>query len=228
MLSIAIVATKIDNQYVKQGKDFILVADDKVIGTIADFLQEVKQDLGERVKLPNISTKEQNFYDSAIKFIDVLLVKEDDCFTKIGIFRRPDEPGPLSNITLLQVGKEHIEKILYQQLNFTIKDDDDFGYTISEKSKLDINDLVEEINKNIWSNVSNIAEKVERYYHDLVEQMSNKIKSFITGTVIVDAEQLEAQTFSSKFSNGYNITSNLIEEIKNLTNPEELIIVLLV
>ncbi|CAK6587165.1 MAG: hypothetical protein IRF12RH_07155 [Rickettsia helvetica] len=221
--SIAIVATKVNNQYIKQGKSFTLVEDSKVIGAIADFLQEVKQDLGERVKLPDIFIEEQKFYNNSIKFIDVLLAKEDDYYTKIGIFRRPDEPGPLSNITLLQEGKEHIERILYEKLNFTAKLDEDFGYTISDTSKNSIHDLVDEINQNIWSNVHNIAEKVKRYYHDLVEQMDDKMKSFVTSSsAIVDVDPSEAQTFSSKFNEGYNITSNLVVELTNLTNPEEL------
>ncbi|XP_054718972.1 uncharacterized protein LOC129228321 [Uloborus diversus] len=150
--SIAVVVSKVDNQYVRIGTSFSFIGDSKIISAIADFLSEVKHDMEESKKVPNLSDNEQKFYSSAIKFIDILLKKEGGYHTKIGIFRRPDEPGPLSNITLLREGKEHIEKLLYERLNFTEKISEDFGYTISEKSKNDINDLIDEINKRIWSN----------------------------------------------------------------------------
>ena len=48
--SIVIVATRVNNQYVKRVRSFTLVENSKILGTIADFLQEIKQDLGKSVK----------------------------------------------------------------------------------------------------------------------------------------------------------------------------------
>ncbi|GFS38774.1 uncharacterized protein NPIL_616951 [Nephila pilipes] len=220
--SIALVATKVDNQYIKQGKNFVLVADSKIIEAIADFLQEVRQYLEQTQKDLITSQKEQKFYDNAIKFINALLVKDDDRITKIGIFRRPEEPGPLSEIALLREGKTHVEKIIYEKLSFAEKNENDFGYTVSQKSKNDINDLVEEINKKIWSDVSRIAEKIQVLYRSSIEQMQLILKSFVSSSAIVDVNLLDAESFSFKFTKGYNITTGLVDELENVTNPEEI------
>ncbi|GIX93758.1 uncharacterized protein CDAR_606301 [Caerostris darwini] len=177
--SIAIVASKVDNQY-----------------------------------------KDKRFYENAIKFVDVISEKDGDVYPKIGIFRRPDEAGPLSKIQLLQEGKQKVDRMLYETLNFTEKVEDDFGYTVSEKSKNDISDLVEEINKNVWSSVGNIAEKMQGYYHNLVDQVRHKLHSFISDTSLTDVDAFEAEALSHKISKGYTFTSGLVENLKNLTDPQ--------
>ncbi|GBN84605.1 hypothetical protein AVEN_232252-1 [Araneus ventricosus] len=223
--SIAVVATKVDNQYIKQGKNFILVEDDKVIAAIADFLQEAKQYLEDSSKRGNLSEKKNRFYENAIKFVEVLLEKEGENYPKIGIFRRPDEPGPVSNITLLQKGKQGIERILYGELNFTSKNNEDFGYTVSEQTKNDINEIVEEINKNLWSSLSNIARKIQEYYRNLVEHVHGTIRLLVSKPNAIDLNSSDVEAFGHKFNIGYNITSDLIINTKNLTNPEELAII---
>ncbi|GBN24043.1 hypothetical protein AVEN_265363-1 [Araneus ventricosus] len=220
--SIALVATKVDNQYMKQGKNFILVEDDKVIAAIADFLQEAKQYLEDNSKRANLSEKEKRFYENAIKFVDVLLEQESEQYSKIGIFRRPDEPGPVSDIPLLQKGKQDIERIVNEKLNFTVKNNEDFGYTVSDKTKNDINEIVEEINKNLWSSLSDIAGKIQEHYRNLVEQVRDKIHLFVSEANAIDVNSSEAEVFKHEFSRGYHITSEVVNKMKNLTNPEEL------
>ncbi|GIY70363.1 uncharacterized protein CEXT_753861 [Caerostris extrusa] len=189
--SIAVIATKVDNHYVKHGKTFVLVEDDKVIESISDFL------------------------------LEVLLEKDNDHYTKIGIFRRPDEPGSLSNITLLQQGKKFVENIVYEKLNYTNTDSNDFGYTISEKVQKRCQDLIEGINDKVWKSVDDVAKHIQEYYRELVEKMRNEIKSFL-GSMNVHVDPLDAETFYAKFNNGYKIASNLTQNIQNLTNPEDL------
>ncbi|GBN84786.1 hypothetical protein AVEN_6331-1 [Araneus ventricosus] len=223
--SIAMVATKVDNQYRKQGNDIVLVGDDIVIAAIAGFLQEAKQYLEDNSKRPNVSEKENRFYENAIKFVEVLLEKEGEKYTRIGIFRRPDMPGPVSDIPLLREGKKYIEKIVYEKLNFSTKNNEDFGYTVSEKTKNDINEIVEEINKNLWSRLSNISEKILGYCENLVEQVRDKIRLFVNEVNVVDANPSEAKAFRYKFISAYNSTSELVNKMSNLTNPEELAVI---
>ncbi|GIX69192.1 uncharacterized protein CEXT_636881 [Caerostris extrusa] len=101
--SIALVATKVDNQYVKQGGNFILVDTCKIIDAIGDFLLEVKNDLKTK---SNINETEALFCKKAVKFMEVLLAQDAEQYTRIGIFRRPDEAGALSEITLLKEEKK--------------------------------------------------------------------------------------------------------------------------
>ncbi|GIY39029.1 uncharacterized protein CEXT_80051 [Caerostris extrusa] len=65
--SIAMVATKVDNQYFRHANSFTLVDDDKVIKSIADFLLEAKEYLEEQERLPNVSTQKKHFYQKCYK-----------------------------------------------------------------------------------------------------------------------------------------------------------------
>ncbi|CAL1285800.1 unnamed protein product [Larinioides sclopetarius] len=223
--SIAMVATKVDNQYIKQGGDIVLVGDDKVIAAIAGFLQEVKQYLEDNLKLSNLIDIEKRFYENAIKFVEILLEKQGQNYPRIGIFRRPDMPGPVSNIPLLQEGKQHIGKILHEKLNLTSKHNEDFGYTVSEKTKNEINEIVEEMNKNLWSRLSNISGSIREYCENLVVQVRNKIHSFLSEVTVVDANPSEAKVSRHKFINALNSTSELVNKTSNLANPEELAVI---
>ncbi|GBO10552.1 hypothetical protein AVEN_71486-1 [Araneus ventricosus] len=224
--SIAIVATKVDNQYIKQDKNFILVEDDKVTAAIAHFLEEAKLYLEDNSKLPNVSKKENRFYENAIKFVEVLLEKEGEKYTRIGIFRRPDMPGPVSDIPLLQEGKRDIERIVYETLNFTARNNEDFGYTVSEETKNDINEIIEEINKNLWSSLSDIAGNIREYYRNLAEQVRDKINLFVSDANAVHVNFSEAEAFRNKFNSGYHMTSEVINKMNNLKNPEKLAVVI--
>ncbi|GFT48415.1 uncharacterized protein NPIL_178081 [Nephila pilipes] len=218
--SIAVVASKVDNQYVKKGNNLILVEDDKVIKAIADFLLEAKEYSVERARHPDVTLTERNFFESVKQIIDILLLKDKDQYSRIGIFRRPDEPGPLSNISLLSNGKKYVNNIIYNELNFTRKDSKDFGYTLSDKSKIVINDLVDEINKNLWSDINNISEKMQEFYRNIVEQVRLKLKYFLNNPEVVDVDEEKALKLKNTLNSGYNITSDLIKELENLKNPD--------
>ncbi|GFY38906.1 uncharacterized protein TNIN_126211 [Trichonephila inaurata madagascariensis] len=220
--SIAVVATKVDNHYIKRESSFVLVEDDKIIEGIADFLWEVRQDLEKLTNNPGISANEKQFLDNAINLIDTLLVKDGNHYAKIGIFRRPDKSGQVNDISLLQAGKKTTIDLLNENLNFTSKYEEDFGYTISEKSKNEINALVEEINQIIWSNVSNIVLKIDEKFQCVVGQLRNKIKSFISNTNLLNRDQLETRILFSEFEKGCEAIFNMVGEIRVLKNPETL------
>ncbi|GFS60635.1 uncharacterized protein TNIN_366091 [Trichonephila inaurata madagascariensis] len=164
-------------------------------GSIAIFLQEVKRDLEDRARFKNAMVHEKEFYASATKLIDALLEKEGERYLKLGLFRRPDEPGLLSDIALLQEEKMHVKFILNETLNFAKKKDDDFGYTVSENSKIDICNLVEEINRSVWCDASNMAEKIQKYCRDLVEEIITNIRSLITNKGSIERNLSEAKYF---------------------------------
>ncbi|GIX77722.1 uncharacterized protein CDAR_303361 [Caerostris darwini] len=218
--SIALVATKVDNQCVKQGGNFNLVGTCKIIDAIGDFLQEVKDDLKTR---SNNNEAEEHFCKNAVKFIEVLLAQDAEQYSRIGIFRRPDEPGALNEITLLKEEKNHILRMIHKKLSFTEKSSEDFGYTISGKSKNHINGLVEEINKSVWNSTSQISEEIHNYYRHLVAEIRSKINSFVTTTESTDIDLSKAGELSYRLKNGYNVISNFKEDIKSSTTPHELL-----
>lgn len=111
--SIGLIVTKVDNVYRRQGNTFRLVPDETVIENIVDFIKSVRDEL----KITSFYDK--NFNEIAVKFINILLDTNGQTYTKIGIFRRPDDSGPLSGITLLQEGKVPLKKILHENLLFS-------------------------------------------------------------------------------------------------------------
>ncbi|GBN05140.1 hypothetical protein AVEN_123243-1 [Araneus ventricosus] len=216
--SIALVATKVDNIYINRGKVF--VDDNKVVSVIADFLEEVKQDVS--VKVLDSSSMEKPFYDAALKLISCLLKKDGEQYANIGIFRKPDQSGPLSEIPLLLKGKENIKRIIYRNLTFTEKVDDDFGYTISLKSKNVIGRLVEEINKSVWNSVGHITDEITKHYSTLMNEMQRTIKSFGNVDSPPDADQLSAQKLSCDLREGCRGILNLIKDVESVTSPYDL------
>ncbi|CAL1264629.1 unnamed protein product [Larinioides sclopetarius] len=217
--STAIVVTKVDNLYVKQGNSFHLVDNDKIIAAVANFLIEIRQDL--EGKLRDGFAKEKHFYEAAVKFISILLTKDEEQYARIGIFRRPDQPGPLSEISLLQEGKAHIKRLINKKLTFSEKKYDVFGYTISEKCKLDIHYLVEEINRTFWISLCRLKEEIKEHYYNLVKTIQRTVKSFVTATSFC-ADLYEAKELSTRLRDGYSRIISLEKDVLNVTSPEDL------
>ncbi|XP_018007170.1 uncharacterized protein LOC108664972 isoform X3 [Hyalella azteca] len=218
--SIAIMVTKIDPHYEEVNGIPILDSDELVIRAIAHFLEEVKQWLRERLAGAGDSGKDKQFHEQAMKFVEILLIMKDGHYSRIGIFRRPNKPGPLSNIMLLQEGKKHVQRIVNENLAFTATSDSDFGYTISDTSKVAVDALAEGINDNISSNLRIISETMLKYYRHLLEDMCTKIRSFTNTTGAVDANPSDARMFNDTFNAGINRTTKLIEEAVNITTDQ--------
>lgn len=87
--------------------------------------------------------------------IDIFLEKQDEKYTKIAIFRRADQSGPVKKITLLADEKNAI-KTMISNLEYISTDIDDFGYSISDKSKHRVNELMEEIENRLIVDISNV------------------------------------------------------------------------
>ncbi|GBN27200.1 hypothetical protein AVEN_46587-1 [Araneus ventricosus] len=220
--SIGMVVTEVDNQYVKQGANTFLVDDNEVEGDIADFLLGVKQFLEENLKVSNISEEDRKYHGNSEKIIDVILEKNGEQYTKIGLFRRPDEPGLVGNNYLLQEGEKKLQRMLHKNLQYTRKDLNDFNYMVSEKSKQVITDLVEEISNNLWSYFSDVSQQILKCLTDITGRMHREIKSFTNNIFIDDVSLSEGKRLSTQLNDGYNIVSDLIEKIKNSIDTEDL------
>jgi hypothetical protein len=219
--SFSIVVSKVDNQYVKDGDKFKLVSDSTIKKSISNYLIDIKKGLEKKIKIT--STLDKEFCEDAIKFIDILLVKNDEDFTRIGLFRRPNELGPLSEIELLKNGKKSIEKLINEDLKFTERKEHQFGYTLSENSKNEINNLVTEIKDKISCRTSNISKLTMKFYQDFVKYIEDKMNSF-DNKKLKDAEieLTEANDLNNKINDGYSIISNLTKDLNNLNSIKQL------
>ncbi|KAF8789166.1 hypothetical protein HNY73_007130 [Argiope bruennichi] len=208
--SIALIITKVDNLYVKQDNSFILVESNKVIVAVAKFLNEVRQDL--KTKLQEDPSEDRELYEAAVQFISILLIRDRGQYARIGLFRRPDQPGPLSEISLLQDEKENVKRLIHKNLTFSEKEQKDFGYTVSEKCKNDIHYLVEEINGNVWSRLCKVKEEFKEYYCRLVNVIRSTLKSCITKTCF-SADIRQAKELSTRLRDGVRPWDELFREV---------------
>lgn len=161
--SIAMVVTKVDNSYIRTGRDFTLVDDAVIIKNIADFLLEVQQDLENR---------EVTSYNS-IALIKILRTQVGNEYSRIGIFRRPDDGGFLNENKVLEDERESFLKTL-ESLSFTCKVRSDFGFTISAESRNEVNDLINKVSDSIVSDISNLRTAVESSFTKKEETLHRK------------------------------------------------------
>lgn len=158
--SIALVATKVENQPTIIDGAMALVPDDEMIRDIAGFFREYQ---GELLKNPN-----SEFNKIALQLLDVLLTSRDNgtTYDKIALFRKPMQAGKLSTIKTFVDEREALRRMIINNTVYSPRYEDDFGYTISSDSKLRIIKLAEKINDNIAANVRSIANEIQQYYSD--------------------------------------------------------------
>ena len=84
---------------------------------VAAFLQDVKATLPE---LRRSGSDPEHFYPAAEALIDSLLQRDAaGRLARIGLFRQPDEPGPLSDIQLLQDARPRLQDLVYKYATHT-------------------------------------------------------------------------------------------------------------
>ncbi|CAH1406501.1 unnamed protein product [Nezara viridula] len=158
--SIALVVTKIENRYIGNK----LVSDEKVINTIGHYLEQAKRDIDEHPEMVNTAGKSSDSKEKVLSLLDIFLSKgENGQYTRIGIFRKPNEAGSISDIELMKQGKISLENLTNKNIQFIKVTDNDFGYTISAKSKVHISGLTEEINKTIVKQLLDIGREVKEH-----------------------------------------------------------------
>lgn len=212
--SIALIVTKVDRADLKS---------ELIIKRIVNYLQEVQRSLRNELSNSDLTDEKRNFYEKSIVIIDILLTsRSGKDFLRIGLFRRPNKSGPISKIPLLESEKQRIKTLIYKNLNSTLNENGDFGYTISDRSKNIISGLVNEINKNVWNNTKTIAEKLQSSQKSFTNKMFNKLNSIANSEEIIRAEKYEAHMFADEFNKGQKAVTQLVQEFEILTNINEL------
>ena len=153
--SIALIATKVDKKTEEIDEVEVMVPDETMIDEIGSFVVDAKK------FYLNSSRIDVKANENKIKLLDALLTKVQNKYSRIGIFRRPFKKGRLSKDKRLVKGKKHIQFIIKDTLKYAPKNDEDFSYSISAASKNDVGKLVEEINKNIWTNANEMVNEVK-------------------------------------------------------------------
>lgn len=212
--SIALVVTKVDRVYDKT---------EKIIRKIAKFIQENKQVFENELTSSDITDDKRKFYEKAINIMNILLTKKGEDYERIGIFRRPNEPGPLSEIALLQNGKPAIKLMINENLKFSPNVEGSFGYTISDKSKNVISALAEKINDDIWNNAKIIVGKLQSYHDELASLIVDKASLLVENEKkSITETKTEAHLLFDNFESGYETVLRLVKHMKNVSDVEEI------
>ena len=199
----AMVVTKVENQYKKEGKSLILISDEDIIQNISNFLRNVSQEFQIKQSSFNMSDPEYEFYRRVVKFINISLRQDKSKnFVKIGIFRRLDEAGSIENIDLLQNNKKKLRNIIHKNTYYSAVSEDDFDYTISADSYINLNDLVQTINNDITLCMSEISTKMQ------------------TNFMLIENNKLNIEKLWEQMNMGYEIMSAYIQEMT--TNSYEI------
>ncbi|XP_031631115.1 uncharacterized protein LOC116345674 [Contarinia nasturtii] len=160
--AIALVVTKVENKRIKKNGDFVLVDDEKVIDTIARFLKQAKIALETNATKKNTSNEDKN---NIIRFIDTLLkTNNGNGYERISIMRLAEESGSVDKIQMLQDAKRKIQEMIQNNIKYIEKENTDFRYTISDKSKNRITGIMEEIQTRFKDDLSGIGTEIKQFY----------------------------------------------------------------
>lgn len=161
---IALIVTKVDNNYIIQNDVPRLVEDHQMIEGIAEFLELAKKDL-EKKNCENISKEDQEKNSKKIRFIDILLHKNDQNeYDRIEILRLANEEGSIEKIATLQNGKKAIQKMILRNIEFVNTENSNFGYTISHESKNRSHHILEQMQQRLIDDCSNIGKEIVEFY----------------------------------------------------------------
>lgn len=209
--SIAMVVTKVDKKDTRK----------QIIGRIVEYLHECIKDIQKYSSYHRTDASDRKFHKSALEFINVLLMKQGKNFARIGIFRKPSKPGPLSDNEDMQRAKKIIKKVMIENLVFSAKSNDDFGYTITDQSRNIITSLVEKIYDNVHSNVGLIATKIKNYHNELYYKIMDIMKLLIDKKEINTFSRLYIRLLAMKFQDTHYLVLNFIKEVENVTTLED-------
>lgn len=169
--SIYLIGTKAENKIKIVKGQHMIIPDESVISGAAHFLNTVKDSLENKSNLFNITSKnEEIFFKNSIKIIENLLEKNSDgVYSRIKIFRRPAEEGPLAELSMIQSEREQIRKMLLTEENMVQVNDGDFGFALTDSAVKYLNDVHHKMDSYITKLSQIISEYLINYYENVID-----------------------------------------------------------
>lgn len=157
---IALIITKVENTVIMDENEdgdvtYKMVDDDTKKKSIVGFLEEIKKNLHRSPSTEN---------EAIIKFIDIISVKKNDKYEKIGLFRMPNKAGPVDKIPLLKGVTKKLVTIVDKNINYIESDMNDFGFTLSAESMITVRDKYDEVFKNLNINVQKLNDDIIQFH----------------------------------------------------------------
>lgn len=163
------------------------------IESIVNYLQEIKSYFKNH-KIGKAVDDEKQTIERGIQFIDILLEKNRNEYIRIGMMSVPNRSGVLSEMPLLQKEKANISKIISENLVYIQRENNEFGYTISESSKPYIESIIELLRQKLIDNFSSIGSDIKRFILEKEKYSANSLNESINTISMIN--QKLSQIFS--------------------------------
>ncbi|XP_031639742.1 uncharacterized protein LOC116351742 [Contarinia nasturtii] len=122
--------------------------------------------------------------DNAVKdkklkdFFSILLQQDrEGRYSHIRIHRKVKQLGMLEDMKTPHLDKQSITKMI-KSLSFVKKDDDDFGYTLSDNTQKKVQKIIEDLVKRLTKDVNTLVNGIKSFYEKLEKQAKNNTHKF--------------------------------------------------
>ncbi|XP_034240233.1 uncharacterized protein LOC117644728 [Thrips palmi] len=155
--SLALVVTKVSG-YVQVGDEWEPTPEDDVKAATADFLRE---DVLPFLKNIARSGEDRDLYSRAAEIINVLITKENGAYTRLGVFRSPDEEGSLRELDLMERGRDSLLELVKHNIKYSRVQPADFGFAVSDRTKVFAYKRARELSSEIVSKLSALGAAIQ-------------------------------------------------------------------
>lgn len=166
-LSISLVATKVKEFTEMDNGQHQPTPDDVIISSIGNYLHKLVVEL-------HTSEGRDSSTEKCIAFLETLLQSSEGVYSRIGIFRRPEKAGLLSEMPSMVQGRASIRKIVLENTEYAKIRSDDFGHTLSDSYRGQVVDLAQQISQNISGTVRKLGNVIENHF----KSMSSNTEDF--------------------------------------------------
>lgn len=160
--SVALVVSKTPSGETKR-RVWIPYTEGEIIESVAKFIENYRA-----------VNKDRPDFALELELIDALLTKVDGKYTRIGVFFRPEDEGTFDSIEEFVRARESLSRLIYDRLQYTEVDKDQFGYALSPQAHIDIRAMSLFINDNVTATL----ESIDGLVSTEIELKSHKMKSF--------------------------------------------------
>ncbi|XP_034935139.1 uncharacterized protein [Chelonus insularis] len=162
-------------------------------------------------------------YAKFVDIIDALVQKNNVSYPRIAIFRQPTREGELKKLSKTKREINTIRKMITDNLHYVQNNKDDFGFALSKSSKIIVDQIVNDIFRNVLMNcLHKISNKIHTHYLQ-IEKQHNDIEMLYDRTLQAYKVFSEMKNFNEpleffrEFLDAVN-TSNISVSINNLND----------
>ncbi|XP_037051307.1 uncharacterized protein LOC119085138 isoform X2 [Bradysia coprophila] len=158
---LSMVATKVPKVTRKDDSGNIqVVPDEMLIKSVGDFIvKNMIPDVKKKIEAEK-NGKRKKILENALVIFTALSKPTNGKYSRISLFRKPEESGHLDQSPLMQKSHDGIVNAIKTETSFMAVSTDDFGMSIADKTKLEMRDISDELNNNILIKMKEIGELI--------------------------------------------------------------------